>query len=158
MTTRISQYQKGKTSLDLNVAKDDRVLWCSDISRTICKQSAPRSRQITTPSPHHSIFYRPDAVPGAQLTVSKHWRQRQQQSLHYTNIKKLQFILMFTVIDQKPQKSLKRPYYTPLHRLNVNMIPSNSTFIMNFFVVFGLLLLTLDICAEHILAAPLYML
>jgi len=65
---------------------------------------------------------------------------------------------MFTVIDQKPQKSLKRPYYTPLRRLNVNMIPSNSTFIMNFFVVFGLLLLTLDICAEHILAAPLYML
>ena len=23
---------------------------------TICKQSAPRSRQITTPTPHHSIF------------------------------------------------------------------------------------------------------
>ena len=31
---------------------------CSGISWTICKQSAPRSRQITTPTPHHS-FYRP---------------------------------------------------------------------------------------------------
>ena len=29
---------------------------CSGISWTICKQSAPRSRQITTPTPHHSIF------------------------------------------------------------------------------------------------------
>jgi len=26
------------------------------VSWTICKQSAPRSRQITTPTPHHSIF------------------------------------------------------------------------------------------------------
>ena len=26
------------------------------ISWTICKQSAPRSRQITTPTPHHSMF------------------------------------------------------------------------------------------------------
>jgi len=28
----------------------------SGISWTICKQSARRSRQITTPTPHHSIF------------------------------------------------------------------------------------------------------
>ena len=28
----------------------------SDISWTICKQSTPRFRQITTPTPHHSIF------------------------------------------------------------------------------------------------------
>ena len=28
----------------------------SGISWTICKRSAPRSRQITTPTPHHSIF------------------------------------------------------------------------------------------------------
>ena len=35
------------------------------ISWTICKQSTPRSRQITTPTPYHSIFYRPDALPDA---------------------------------------------------------------------------------------------
>ena len=34
-----------------------------------------RSRQITMPTPHHSVFYRPDALPAAQPTVSKHWRQ-----------------------------------------------------------------------------------
>ena len=40
----------------------------SGISWTICKQSAPRSRQITTPTPRHSIFNWPDALPDAQLT------------------------------------------------------------------------------------------
>ena len=47
----------------------------SGISLAICK-SAPCSRQITTPAPHHSVFYRPDALPAAQPTVSKHWRAR----------------------------------------------------------------------------------
>ena len=46
----------------------------SGIRWAICN-SAPRSRQITTPAPHHSVFYRPDALPAAQPTVSKHWRQ-----------------------------------------------------------------------------------
>ena len=71
-TTWVSLYQKGKTSQDLNEARDDGVLGCSGISWTICKQSAPHFRQITTPTPHHSVFYRPDALPDAQPTVSKH--------------------------------------------------------------------------------------
>jgi len=45
----------------------------SGISWSICK-SAPRSRQITTPASHHSVFHRPDALPAAQPTASKHWR------------------------------------------------------------------------------------
>ena len=45
----------------------------SGISWAICK-SAPRFRQITTPAPHHSVFYRPAALPAAQPTASKHWR------------------------------------------------------------------------------------
>ena len=40
---------------------------CSGISWDICK-SALRSR----PAPHHSVFYRPDALPATQPTVSKH--------------------------------------------------------------------------------------
>jgi len=55
-TTQVSQYKKGKTSLYLKEARDDGVLGCSGISWTICKQSAPRSRQITTPIPCQSIF------------------------------------------------------------------------------------------------------
>jgi len=37
----------------------------SGISWAICK-SAPRSRQITMPAPHQSVFYRPDALPAAK--------------------------------------------------------------------------------------------
>ena len=55
-TTQVSRNQKGKTNLDLNVARNDGILGCSGISWTICKQPAPRSRQITTSTPHHSIF------------------------------------------------------------------------------------------------------
>ena len=47
----------------------------SGISWAICK-SVPCSRQITTPAPHHSVFYRPDAFPDAQPTASKHWRHK----------------------------------------------------------------------------------
>ena len=51
-TTWVNRYQKGKTNLDLQkqeTASD------SDISWAICK-SAPCSRQITMPTPHHSVF------------------------------------------------------------------------------------------------------
>ena len=33
-----------------------------------CK-SAPRSREITMPAPHHSVFYTPDALPAVQPTA-----------------------------------------------------------------------------------------
>ena len=58
------------TYLDFNEARHDSV-----ISWTICKPSVSRSRNITTPAPYHSIFYRQDALPDAQPIVSKHWRQ-----------------------------------------------------------------------------------
>jgi len=62
-------------------------LGCSGISWAIGKQSAPRSRQITTPTPHHSIFYRPGALSDALSDALKvhsiknskqqyrHWKQ-----------------------------------------------------------------------------------
>jgi len=67
-TTWESRYQKGKTNLDFIGA---RAVSGSGISWAICK-SAPRYRQITTPVPHHSVFYRPDALPATQPTASKH--------------------------------------------------------------------------------------
>ena len=57
----------------------------SGISWAVCK-SASRSRQITTPAPHHSVFYRPDALPAAQPTASKHWRH-QANSIRSAEIK-----------------------------------------------------------------------
>jgi len=56
----------GKTNLDL---LEQELLSGSGTSWVICK-SAPRSRQITMPAPHHSVFYRPDALPVTQPTAS----------------------------------------------------------------------------------------
>ena len=69
-TTQVSRYQKGKTNLDFTEARDSE--W-QCISWAMCK-SAPRSRQIITPATHHSVVYRPDALPATQPTASKHWR------------------------------------------------------------------------------------
>jgi len=55
---------------------------CSGISWAI-RKSAPRSRQITTPAPHHSVFYRPDALPAAQPTAAKHWRVKKKHLLSH---------------------------------------------------------------------------
>ena len=54
--------------------KQEIVSGCG-ISWARCK-SASCSRQITTPASHHSVFYRPDALPAAQPTASKHWRHK----------------------------------------------------------------------------------
>ena len=50
-TTSVSRYQKGKTSVDLNEARNYWGWGCSGISWNICKQSSPLSRQIITPTP-----------------------------------------------------------------------------------------------------------
>ena len=55
----------------------------SGFSWAICK-SAPRSIQITMPATHHSFFYRPDALPAAQPTASKHWSHEHWRHM-YTN-------------------------------------------------------------------------
>jgi len=55
-TTRVSQYQKVKPIWIL--LEQEETVSGSGISWAICK-SALRSRQITTPAFHHSVFYRP---------------------------------------------------------------------------------------------------
>ena len=40
----------------------------------VCSSLHLAPDRITTPAPHHSVFYRPDALPAAQPTASKHWR------------------------------------------------------------------------------------
>jgi len=67
-TTRVSQHQKGKTSLDL---LEQEVVIGNGISWAICK-SAPW--HITMPASHHSVFYRLESLPATQPTASNHWR------------------------------------------------------------------------------------
>jgi len=72
-TAWVSRYQKGKTSLDSNEARDDGFLgwqWHQlDHMQTICILLQTDKHTSTS-----SLSYRPDALPDAQPTVSNHWR------------------------------------------------------------------------------------
>ena len=69
-TTWVSRHQKGKPFWILLQQKMMGWQWHQlDYMQIICT-----TLQTTTPVPHHSIFYGPDALPDAQPTVSKHWR------------------------------------------------------------------------------------
>ena len=70
-TTRVSRYQKGKTKNQSGFtgARDSEWQW-----HLLGYMQVRISSQTTTPTSHHSVFYRPDALPAAQPTVSKHWR------------------------------------------------------------------------------------
>ena len=61
-TTHVSRHQKGKTNLD---SLEQEIVSGSGINWAICN-SAPHPRQITMPASHHSVSYRPDALPAAQ--------------------------------------------------------------------------------------------
>ena len=88
----------------------------SGISWAICK-SASCSRQTTTPAPHHSVFYRPDALPAAQPTASKHWRPTITPMLNKTSA----YWLFFShkqptsVLDYTPWGRKKEPIFFCVH-------------------------------------------
>ena len=69
-TTWVSRYQKGKTSLD--EARDDGGFWDTVAS------AGPYTNDLHSLQTHNHTntsslnFYRPDALPDAQPTVSKH--------------------------------------------------------------------------------------
>jgi len=66
--TQVSRYQKGKTILDFTEARDSEWQWHQLDHMQVCTLL----QTDTMPAPHHSVFYRPDALPAAQPTASKH--------------------------------------------------------------------------------------
>jgi len=67
-TTRVSRYQNGKTNLDFTEARDSEWHWRQLGHMQVCI-SLQTDNHASTPS---LIFYRPDALPAAQPTASKH--------------------------------------------------------------------------------------
>ena len=63
----------------------------SGISLAICK-SARRSRQPRQ-HPTTQFFYRPDALPAAQPTASKHWRHLNIWTADLNNISKINYCI-----------------------------------------------------------------
>ena len=110
----------------------------SGISWAICK-SAPRSRQITMPAPHLSVFYRPDALHAAQPTASKHWRHNyNSNSISNTNnsiSNTNNTTTMFMLLSSWPV--IARIH--PVHLMNVQGGPKKQTVLRvdNFVTVSG---------------------
>jgi len=75
-TIRVSQYQKGKTDLDFTEARDSGISWA------ICK-SASRSRQITMPTTHHSVFLQA-GCPSSRPTNSIKALKANKHKVHKT--------------------------------------------------------------------------
>ena len=70
-TTRVRRYQKGKTNLDFTEARDSEWQWHQLGRMQVCTSLQTDNHASTPPL----SFYRPDALPAAQPTVSKHWRR-----------------------------------------------------------------------------------
>jgi len=72
-TIQVSRYQngknqEGKNQSGLTGARCSEWQWHLLGHMQVCT-----SFQITTPTSLHSVFYRPDALPAAQPTASKHF-------------------------------------------------------------------------------------
>ena len=83
----------------------------SGISWAICK-SAPRSRQITTPAPHRSVFLQarmPFLPPNQQcLTPSLHWPQSVFENTYFSFFFRFQKTWLFTFFWNDISKSRKK--------------------------------------------------
>jgi len=71
LPTPVSQYQKGKTNLDFTEARDSE--WYQLGHMQVCT-SLQKDNHTDTSSLNFYNFYRLDALPGIQPTVSMHWR------------------------------------------------------------------------------------
>jgi len=67
-TTWVSRYQKGKTNLDFTGARDSEWQWHQLGHMQVCTSLQTDNHANTPPL----VFYRPDALPAAQPTASKH--------------------------------------------------------------------------------------
>jgi len=70
-TTRVSQYQKGKTNLDFTEARYSECQWHQLGHMQVCISLQTDNHAST---PQLKFFYRPDALPATRPTVSKHRR------------------------------------------------------------------------------------
>ena len=66
-TTRVSRYQKGKTNLDFTGARDSEWQWHQLGYMQVCTSLQTDNHSSTPPL----VFYRPDALPAAQLPGSR---------------------------------------------------------------------------------------
>ena len=76
-TTQVSRYQKGRTNPDFTEARDSEWQWHQLDHMQVCTSLQTDNHTSTPPL----CFFRPDALPATQPTVSKHWRQIREHSV-----------------------------------------------------------------------------
>ena len=76
-TTWVSRYQKGKTNQDFTGARDSEWQWHQPGHMQVCTSLQTDNHANTPPL----VSYRPDALPAAQPTASKHWRHNIQTKI-----------------------------------------------------------------------------
>jgi len=109
-----------RTNLDFTEAKDSEWQWHQPGHMQIC--TLPR--QITSPAPHHSVFY---ALPAAQSTASKHWESRKaliliQKLTHYHHSLRRGIPIIFPQLWMRAElpshiiqpHTHTQPFYSPL--------------------------------------------
>jgi len=67
----VNRYQKGQTNLDFTEVRDSEWQWHQLGRMQVCTSLQTDNHASTPPS----SFYRPDALPAAQPTASKHSKQ-----------------------------------------------------------------------------------
>ena len=93
----------------------------SGISWAICK-SAPRSRQTTRPAPQHSVFYRLDARPATQPTVSKlKWTQLTSVSTVHTQLRMKNAQCSLISAEKKPLANITNSNMNKTRSMNVSV-------------------------------------
>ena len=81
-TTRVSQYQKGRTNLDFTEARDSEWQRHQLGHMQVCTSLQTDNHASTPPL----SFYRLDALPATQPTASKHWRQHSENDSMQTKL------------------------------------------------------------------------
>jgi len=113
------------TNLDL---LEEEIVSGSGISWAICK-SAPWPRYITMPASHHSVFYKPDALPAAQPTASKHYKQLHWRQCTYATLWKWNSMTQLKCYNAPVQISQNQTYSHQTHQTSIEWImPFNLSF------------------------------
>jgi len=75
-TTRVSQYQKGKTNLDFTEARDNEWQWHQLGHMQVCTSLQTE----TMPAPHHSVFTdrMPFLMPNQQCQITENKQQSER--------------------------------------------------------------------------------
>ena len=130
-TTRVSRYHAMVKVKHIWILLKQETVSGSGISWAISK-SAPRSRQITTQAPHHSVFCRPDALPAAWPSASKHSFIKYYNILHQPSRvfpvqQQAPYTCVFHQLQQAQHHCWQSTWHCTHHPSTDNQICNNSS-------------------------------